>query len=107
MGEELGGYSAAARAVNAAYGLAGDAAIRRDRLEQWHRRGTLNAAGEPPPEPAVPEVQGAARTEPRVLFRVADWVEWVRPGVPATVYETMPERVARYAAGGAYRAGVD
>jgi hypothetical protein len=84
MEQGEGSYAKVARALNAAYGLAGDAALDRRVIERWHRRRTLNADRQPPPGPlpAEPGAVSKGHGHPYVIFRLADWVEWARPGVP-------------------------
>lgn len=104
MDDGEGSYAAVARALNDAYGLAGAAALDRRVIERWSRRRTLNAAGQPPPEPEAYSPESRGHGHPHVIFRLADWVEWARPGVQApgstrTVprYETLDARRGRYA----------
>jgi len=104
MDEGEGSYTAVARALNGAYGLAGGAALDRRVIERWHRRRTLNSAGQPPPEPVRRTDESRGHGHPHVIFRLADWVTWARPGLHApgssqrkVRAETLAQRAERYA----------
>jgi len=67
------GYAGVAAALNRAYAWPGKTrAVTRQQVEAWHKRRTLNRAGQVPP----------SQRGRRAVFRIADWIEWARPGVP-------------------------
>lgn len=78
MDEMRGGWSAAAAAIN--QNFRPQPPVSRGQVSAWWHRQTTNRAGHAPPEP-VQTIEHPKRTTVRWVFRVADWVEWYRPGV--------------------------
>ena len=74
----LGSYAEVAKDLTAQFGI--QPAVDRRTVQNWHTRGTLNAAGEPFPDPAYEFP--AERTQPRWIFRFADVRAWLKAGVP-------------------------
>jgi hypothetical protein len=79
MNEMRGGWSVVAAVINQNYRP--QPPVSRAQVAAWYNRQTLNRAGHAPPEPVL-TVEHPKRTQPRWVFRLADWVEWYRPGVP-------------------------
>lgn len=73
-----GGYSAAARELNRRFR---GRWVRRQQIDSWDRRRTLNMAGEPFPG-AVAVNPDAKATEPHRLFDLDAVADWYAAGVP-------------------------
>ena len=74
-----GGYAVVAGVINQRFRP--EPPVSRSRVYHWHKRGTLNRAGDKPPSP-VEENPDAPRTQPRYVFDTDPWLEWFRHGVP-------------------------
>jgi hypothetical protein len=70
-------FSKLAKLLSAYYGET----ITRQRVYEWWKRGTKNAAGQPFPR-EVRELPGVPVHRPRRHFDVASVVDWCEPGVP-------------------------
>jgi hypothetical protein len=79
MSEMRGGWSAIAAAINERYRP--QPPVSRSQVAAWHQRQTVNRAGHAPPDPVL-TVDEPKRTTPRWIFRVSDWVDWFKVGVP-------------------------
>jgi hypothetical protein len=76
-----GGYSVIADYLNAEFEWPDGRDVTRQAVENWHIRRTPNQARQLPPSPVAVD-HTAPRTQARFIFRVSDWTDWVRPGVP-------------------------
>ena len=67
----IGWFTAVATELNRAYAWPDGKVVGRGQIHAWHKRRTLNRAGQLPPS----ELPGRR-------FETSEWVEWARPGVP-------------------------
>lgn len=74
-----GGYATVAGVLNQRFNP--QPPVTRSKVYHWYKRGTLNHAGDRPPEP-VERHTDPPRTQPRLIFDTEHWVTWFAAGIP-------------------------